>query len=293
MSEREQTIDLIVLLKVLTEHVIPIAIVTVLAAVIGYVLASFIIPKRYTSSALMYVENIADKQADAAMTTSDLSAAQKLVNTCAILFTSDQLMSELSDKLDNKYTASSLKSMTTIDSVNETEVLKLSVVSGDPDDSYTIVNTLLELSTKEFKRVIKNGSIETVSEPTVPKTHSYPSAMRFTIIALLIGFAVSYFFYLIREMLDIKVKHDDDLAQLYNIPVFAEILDFETAGKSSSKSYKYYKYSKYKSYNHYDTSYDSYDSSNNVGKDSVYDDDDDDEDDDDDDIMDEVKVSNA
>ena len=50
------------------------------------------------------------------------------------------------------------------------------------------------------------------------------------------------------EILDIRVKDDDDLAQIYGIPVFAEIVDFMSADKSG---YKYSKYGKYGKYNHY------------------------------------------
>ena len=75
MSEQEQTIDLRVLLKVLTEHLIPIIIATFLAAAIGFSLAAFIIPKTYTSSALMYVENSSSKQEDTAVNVNDISAA--------------------------------------------------------------------------------------------------------------------------------------------------------------------------------------------------------------------------
>ena len=38
-----------------------------------------------------------------------------------------------------------------------------------------------------------------------------------------------YIFFLLKEMLDVKIKPDDDLAVIYDIPVFAEIVDFEEA----------------------------------------------------------------
>ena len=248
MSEQEQSIDLRVLLKVLTEHLIPIAVVTVVAAVIGFSLASFVVPKQYVSSALMYVENSTSKSEDSAINSTDITAAQKLVSTCQILFTSDRIMKELSDSLGNKYSAGALKSAVSIGSVNNTEVLRIQAETKDPNDSYDIVNNLLRLSTDEFKRIIKGGSIETVSEPAVPRSHSYPSVPRFTMIGALIGFALAYVLFLIMELLDIKVKPDDDLAQIYDIPVFAEILDFETAGKHGYKYYKYKKYGSYESY---------------------------------------------
>ena len=250
MNEQEETIDLRLLLKVLTEHIIPIVIATILAAGIGFSLAKFIIPKRYTSEALMYVENSASKQEDSAININDLNAAQKLVNTCQILFTSDYVFGELSAYLGNKYTKEQLGGMIKIESVNSTEVLRISVETLSPQESYDVATELIRLSVNEFQRIIKGGSIETVSAPTFPDKHNFPSAARFTIIAALIGMAGTYFIYLIKEMLDTKLKPDDDISQMYDLPVFAEILDFETAGKSG---YKYSKYGDYGKYGYYDS----------------------------------------
>lgn len=239
MNEQEETIDLRQLLKVFTEHFIPIIIVIILAAGIGFSAAKFIIPKRYTSEALMYVGNSASKQDDTAININDLNAAQKLVNTCQILFTSDHVLGELSERFNGKYTSRQLEGMVKIESVNNTEILRVSVETQDPKESYDMAGVLIELSVDEFQRVIKNGSIETVSSPTMPETHNYPSAMKFTLIAAAIGAVVSYGFFLIKELLDTKLKPDDDLTEIYDLPVFAEILDFEIADKAG------YKYSKY------------------------------------------------
>ncbi len=242
LNEQEETIDLRVLLKVLTGHIIPIVIAAILAAGAGFSLAKFIIPKRYTSEALMYVENSSGKQEDSSININDINAAQKLVNTCQILFTSNYVFDELSAHFGNKYSAAQLRGMVNISSVNNTEVLKVSVETDSPQESYDVATELIKLSISEFQRIIKGGSIETVSSPTFPETHTYPSAFRFTIIAGAIGAVVMYIAFFIKEMLDTKLKPGDDLAQIYDIPVFAEILDFETTGKAG------YKYSKYGDY---------------------------------------------
>ncbi len=279
MNDQEQTIDLRVLLKVLLEHILPILIVTALAAGIGFSLAKFVIPKKYTSTALMYVENTSGKQEDSTVNVNDLTAAQKLVNTCQILFTSNFVLGELNTAIDGKYTVSDLSKMIAIESVNSTEVLKITVTAASPTDAYDIANKLLILATDEFHRIIKGGSIETVSQPELPDTHTYPSAVRFAVIGGLIGLAVTYIFFLIKTLIDNKVKPEDDLAAMYNIPVFAEILDFETVGKGGKYGYSKYGYSKY-GYSKY--GYSSYDSDIQE-EEKLYSDDDGEEDDDDED----------
>lgn len=238
MEENEQSIDLRVLLKVLRDHVLPIAAAAVAAALVGLILSAVIIPKKYTSEALMYVENNNNADSNSSLNINDINAAQKIVNTCQILFTSHSVLRELQTSFDN-FSISELKEMIVIESVNSTEVLRISVTSLSPQISADMAARMVELSTSEFQRVLKNGSIELVSSPTTGSL-TFPSVPQFTIIGLLIGLVVSYVVFLIIELIDVKVKPGDDLMQMYGIPVFAEIMDFELSDKGS---YKYHYYS--------------------------------------------------
>ncbi len=243
MDEQEVTIDLRNLLLVLKEHLIVIIVSMLACGMIGFVLSAFVIEKQYTSEAMLYVENSADKSTDSAININDINAAQKLVNTCQILFTSDYMLRQLEAELPQYgYDAMAYKGMITIESVNSTEVLRISVVTNSPEKSTVIANKLVELSQEEYMRVIKNGSIAVVSEAIQPENHTYPSKTTFTGLGLVIGLVVSYFVFLIVELLDTKVKPDDDLAKRYDIPVFAEIMDFLSLDKSD------YKYSSYGGY---------------------------------------------
>lgn len=241
MNEQEQTIDLRILFKVLTDHIIPIIISAAAAGIIGFVLATFVIDKQYTAEALLYVGNSTNKNEEA-ININDISAAQKLVNTCQILFTSEYILDELSLELGGVYSSQELADMITVAPVNSTEVMKISVVTTGKQEAVTIASELVELSQSEFNRVIKNGSIEVVSAATLPESHTYPRVSVFTAIGLFLGLFGSYVIFLIYEMLDNKVKEDDDLARIYGIPVFAEIMDFESASRSG---YKYDNYGGY------------------------------------------------
>ena len=252
MDEEEYELDLQVFLKVLTEHIIPIIIAAILTAGIGFSLAYFIIPKHYISEALMYVENSSVKQEDASININDITAAQKLVNTCQILFTSYYVFSELSMHFDGMYTREQLSGMVKIEPVNSTEVLRIQVETRSPTESYDIANELITLCVSEFERVLENGSIKIVNNPTFPDKHSFPSAAWFTVIAGFIGLAGAYVVFLVKELSDTRLKPGDDISQIYDLAVFAEILDFENAGRSGYKYSKYGRYGKYGDYGKYD-----------------------------------------
>lgn len=241
MNEQEQTLDLQILFKVLRVRLIPIVAVMIAGGIIGFVMSAFLLQKQYTSEALLYVENSTNKNQEA-ININDISAAQKLVNTCQILFTSDYIFDRLREEMGADWSNARMEDMIKVESVNNTEVLRISVTTESRTLSVAVADKLVELSQAEYRRVIRNGSIEVVSSPTYPLEHTFPSVKLFTAAGLAIGLAGSYMFFLLIEMLDTKVREDDDLAAIYDIPVFAEIMDFETAGSSKYKSNYDYDY---------------------------------------------------
>lgn len=232
--DMEETLDLGYLFSVFKKHLLLLILVGILCAAAGFGVSNFLIPKKYESRALLYVEN--NQQASESVNINDINAAQKLVNTCQIIFKSSTMMDNLIANLDLPYTKDTLDGMIKASSVNNTEVMELVVESSSAIESEKIVNELVELSKEEFSRVIKSGSIEVIDYGEVNTNPSYPNVLMITAAALILGVVITYISVLVREMLDVAVKNDDNLAQLYDVPVFAEIVDFDN---SSSSKYGY------------------------------------------------------
>lgn len=236
----DDVLDLNYLFKVFKKHVVFIILIALIGGSAAFVVSNFLIDKKYTSEAMLYVEN--NQQVSDSVNVNDITAAQKLVNTCQILFKSKSMLENLIINLDLPYTKSQLSGMITAQSVNSTEVMSLKVESSDPQEAQIIVNELVRLANIEFARVIKSGSIEVIDYGEVNTSPSYPNVNLITAAGLLIGAVLSYVIVFIKEMFDVVVKHDDDIAKLYNIPVFAEIMDFNAKTKNSKYGYGRYGY---------------------------------------------------
>lgn len=226
----EETLDIGYLFEVLKKHIIMIILVAILCGAAGFGLSNFFIPKKYESHALLYVEN--SQQNSESVNINDINAAQKLVNTCQIIFKSGTMMDNLIANLNLPYTKAQLDGMITATSVNATEVMKLSVECANPQEAQQIVNELVELSREEFSRVIKSGSIEVIDYGEVNTTPSSPNVMLITLAFAMIGAVVAYVIVFVGDMFDVAIKADDNLAQLYEVPVFAEISDFDSSAGS-------------------------------------------------------------
>lgn len=237
--ENEEVIDLGYLFRILKKHLLFILLIGAVGGTAAFLISEFVLEKRYQSSALLYVEN--SQQTSESVNINDINAAQKLVNTCQIIFKSGTVMDNLIANLDLPYTKEELNGMITAQSVNSTEVMRLVVESSDPHESEMIVNELVRLSNIEFLRVIKSGSLEVIDYGEVDTRPSFPNVTLFTAAGILLGLVAAYVIVFINDMLDVVVKHDDNLAKLYGIPVFAEIEDFLTASENKY-GYSHYGY---------------------------------------------------
>ncbi len=227
----EDSLDIKQLWSVLRRRILPVAVSAVIAGAAGFAAAKFLVPKKYESSAMLYVEN--NQNTGETLNINDITAAQKLVNTCQIIFQSNKMLDSVIFELDLPYTKEELSKMISVTSVNSTEVMRVTAESGDPELSADIVNVLVELARDEFMRVIKSGSIEVVEYGEIADKPSSPGVVLFSAGGFIIGAAAAYIFFFARELLSVTVTPADDLAKIYDIPVFAEIADFE--GSSGGK----------------------------------------------------------
>ena len=221
----EETLDLGYLFSILKKHLVIIIIVGIISGAAGFSGAYFLIPKKYESKALLYVEN--SQQNTDTVNINDITAAQKLVNTCQIIFKSGAIMDNLIANLNLPYTKDELDEMIVSSSVNGTEVMELCVECGSPQEAEQIVNEWVDLSKQEFSRIIKSGSIEVVDFGEVNTTPSFPNVPLVTVAIFVLGIVISYIIVFLNDMFDIAIKQDDNLVQIYDVPVFAEINDFE------------------------------------------------------------------
>lgn len=239
----EESIDLKILWDILRKNIIAIVITAVIAAAACFAVSEFLLPRKYESSALLYVES--NTSASDTLNLNDINAAQKTAATCQIIFQSNSMLSAAILELNLPYTRSELADMVSVSPVNNTEVMKITVTAGNPQTASTIANHLAKLSMEEYRRVVKSGDIEIIEYAKPAKTRSFPNVTLFTAAGFVIGAALAYIIFLLRELLSVTVRSGDDLAKMFEVPVFAEVMDFE---KPSGSKYSY----SYSSYGGYD-----------------------------------------
>lgn len=217
---------------------------------VAYLMTSFLITPKYTSSLNMYVNNgYTAQDEDAIITTGTISASISLVNTYSVLLKDDTFMESVSQALDGRATAQQIQSCVTMSAVNETEVMKISATTTDPNLSADICNTIAALAPDLLKRVTRSGAVEVVGPATPAAQPSSPNLVKNLIIGALIGVVLPGAVIVLRALLDTTVSSEEEVKQLYSLTSFGAVPSFHINGASTKRGNKSKGHSSAETYN--------------------------------------------
>lgn len=197
---------------------------TLLAGILFFLYSKFIITPMYSTSAMIYVQNYngaseANKESGK-IYSADISGSSNLAGICVTLFkNSDEITSLYDDcRVDI--------------SVNDkTFFITISVSGDDPQKCANVANQVADKCNEVFNKFLQYGQIGNIRNAKVPVSPYEPNNLKNTLIGLLVGLAASCVIAILLELIDTTIKADDDIQEIYGLPVFAEIPDFETQGR--------------------------------------------------------------
>lgn len=222
--------------NIIKKSFVVILVISLLCAVCSYFVTTFFVKKTYTATVKLYVSTD-NKGSSSAEDLSSYNYASKLVATYIQMLDTNNFFSDVSAELNDKYTASQLKSMTTFNGVDDTEIFKASIVSESPTEAKKIADAVAATAPKTISEIlVNNAQLKIVDEATVPKHPTSPNVTRNVILAFFIGLVASLVLAFIRDYFDVKIKYDEEMTTLANLPILAAIPDFEAFSAKSASS---------------------------------------------------------
>lgn len=204
-----------------------ILVVSLLFAVCSFFVTSFFIKKTYTATVKLYVSTD-NKSSSGYDDLNSYNYASKLVATYIQMLNTNNFFTNVSEELSEKYTATELKSMITFTGIDNTEVFEASVVSDSPTEAKKIADAVAATAPTTISELLKNNAqLKIVDEAVVPKEPTSPNVSKNVIIAFLIGLVASLIFAFVRDYFDVKIKYDEEMTTIANLPILAAIPDFE------------------------------------------------------------------
>lgn len=219
-----------IILEVLKKNLVFIIITVLLFSLGAFFVTNFLVKKHYTSTISLYVETVElqDSPNSAVYSLNMQNYALKLVNTYIRMLDTNTFYTKLSNELNDKYTPTELSKMISFKSDETTEVFDVKVVSESPTEAKKIADTIAEVAPETISNLKSNAKLKVCDEAQLPTKHSSPSVSRNVIIAFVIALLLSLAVSFTRYFLDKKIKYDDEMTTILDIPVLAAIPSFDS-----------------------------------------------------------------
>ena len=213
------------LLMALKDKLVLIIAVTVLSLVAGFCVSTFLMDQRYEASVNMIVNARTD--VNAAVTSDDISSAQNLVDTYAIIVKSNTVLNQVIDELGLDMRYEELYDCVTVAPINNTQVMKIAARSEDPELARRIVDSITRIAPDIVKDAVEAGSCKVVSQVYVGDDPISPDVQKNTVLAGLLGLLLCVAIIVLREIRNDFIVDDADVSRKLGLPLLGMIPDVE------------------------------------------------------------------
>lgn len=222
-----EEIDLKDLFQIFWNKKIHILLITLIFIVIGTIYTIGFVTPMYTSSTTLVLA-ASDKTTEAnkptsTITTTDVTLNSKLVETYRVILQTNDVLREVISNLGINISEEEIKNNITVSSVENTEVIQISVNNENATNAAKITNEIAKVFSKKVGEIYNINNVYVLDEAEVSTNPSNINHMKDIVIFAFIGIAISVMYVLIANMLDTTVKTQEDIEKAIKIPVLANI----------------------------------------------------------------------
>lgn len=226
VGEEEITIDLLQLFKELWKKLWLIILCGLIAGGAAFAYSAYYLDPQYSSSVMLYVNGSTVSVGGVGfnISSSSLTTARNLVDTYNVILQNRTTYERVIEKTGlGYYTWEQISKMTTATSVNNTEVMRVTVKSGSPYDSSTLANGIAVVLQERIAEIIDGASMEIV-DSAIPITKKVaPSITKYTAIGLFLGVALACFIVFIAMISNDVIQEEATLSDSFDYPILATI----------------------------------------------------------------------
>ena len=224
-NEGYETIDLLEVLNAVRQHLLAVILTTVILAGVGFGVSKFLITPQYEASALMIVNTRQDTTSN--VTSDQINSATKLVSTYSIIIKSDTVLQQVIDNLGLSLTYEKLAERVTVSAVDDTQVMKVTVKSDNPEWARQVCEQITVVSPDVILESVEAGSVKVISSAAVNPTPVSPNVGRNTMLGGVLGLVISVGIILLAVLLDNKIHTEDDIAKYLDLAVVGVIPEYQ------------------------------------------------------------------
>ena len=228
-NEEYDTIDLLEVLNAVRQHIAVLILCTLATAIAGFAITHFLITPQYESSALMIVNTRQDTTST--VTIDQINSATKLVSTYSIIIKSDTVLQQIIDDLGLSLSYSDLKGRVTVSAVDDTQVMKITVRSNNPEWARQVCDGITAVSPDVILEAVEAGSVKVISQASYSDVPVSPNIKKNTMLGAMVGLVLCLGVIFLQVILDNKINTEEDVAKYLDMTVVGVIPVYEGGKK--------------------------------------------------------------
>ena len=232
-KEDESTFDFQEIFRLLLRKIPVIVLVGLIFAVVTLLGTKLLITPMYTSQTKVY---ILTRQSDSGNTTySDLQMGSYLTKDYLELVKSRPVMEQTIAKLNLNMKVDELRDAITIQAVEDTRILAISVSYPDPEMAQKIADVVREESSVQITEIMEADAVNVVEKANLPTEPSSPHALKNGILSGMLGVILTIGIIILLYVSDDTIKTSEDVKKYLGLNVLTSV-PLSTADKRARKA---------------------------------------------------------
>lgn len=221
-----EELDLKELFSIFWNKKVQIILIVLIFIVLGIIYTIGFTTPMYTSSTSLVLagaESSSDGAETDSITTTDITINSKLVSTYSVIVRSKDVLGQVISNLGINESWEQLRNHVSVSSVEDTEVIQISVTTENPEESTKIANEIANVFTEKVADIYNINNVHVLDEADVENEPSNINHQRDVVIFAFIGVVIAVIYVLVANMLDTTVKTAEEVEKEFKLPVIASI----------------------------------------------------------------------
>ncbi len=219
----EETIDLSKLFLILKKNMKYLIILPIVFLVLSMVVTFVFMTPKYSSSTQVLVNQ---KETDNQMMAQQVQSNLQLVNTYSEIIKSPRILDKVSKNLKGKYSSKEISGMLTVSNQAESQILNIAVENESREAASKVANEIANVFSKDVSKIMNVDNVSILSKADTNGNQISPQPLVNSVVGIFLGLIVALIIIFLKEILDKRIKTEEDVAEILDLPVLGTIQDF-------------------------------------------------------------------
>ena len=207
------------IMKIIKKNWAILIFIPIIFLLISFIITFFFFFFKYEATTQILINQ---KEKNEQLMAQEVQSNIQLVNTYSQIIKSPRILDEAA-KNEKKYSSEEINNMLSIESEADSQIMNVSIKSTNRKDSEKIANNIAKIISKEMPSIMNVNNVSILSKANGTAHKVSPKVSINITLAIVLGLIVSLIIIILKELLDKRIKSDEDVGNELGVPVLGSI----------------------------------------------------------------------